>query len=61
APQYLLSLWNKDTIFDLGICSYPISSFLPDVSHRCGTFPRLKVLNEGAMEILSSTCSPIDQ
>nr|GEV80122.1 hypothetical protein [Tanacetum cinerariifolium] len=25
APQYLLSLGNKDTIFDLGICSYHIS------------------------------------
>nr|GEW92023.1 hypothetical protein [Tanacetum cinerariifolium] len=61
APQYLLSLWNEDTIFDLDICSYPISSFLPDVSHRCGTFLRLKVLNEGVMEILSSTCSPMDQ
>nr|GEX30097.1 hypothetical protein [Tanacetum cinerariifolium] len=23
APQYLLSLRNKDTIFDLGICNYP--------------------------------------
>nr|GEZ64486.1 hypothetical protein [Tanacetum cinerariifolium] len=27
APQYLLSLGNEDTIFDPGICSYPISSF----------------------------------
>nr|GEX00397.1 hypothetical protein [Tanacetum cinerariifolium] len=26
-PQYLLSLENEDTIFDPGICSYPISSF----------------------------------
>nr|GEW42207.1 retrovirus-related Pol polyprotein from transposon TNT 1-94 [Tanacetum cinerariifolium] len=34
APQYLLSLGNEDTIFDPGICSYHISSFLPDVSHR---------------------------
>nr|GEV59299.1 hypothetical protein [Tanacetum cinerariifolium] len=35
--------------------------FRPDVSHRCGTFPRFKVLNESLMEILSSTCSPMDQ
>nr|GFA49227.1 hypothetical protein [Tanacetum cinerariifolium] len=52
---------NEDTIFDSGICSYHISSFMPDVSHRCGTFPRFKVLNESPMEILSSTCSPMDQ
>nr|GEW25074.1 hypothetical protein [Tanacetum cinerariifolium] len=58
APQYLLSLGNKDTIFDPGICNYHISSFLPDVSHLSGTFPRFKVLNESPMEILFSTCSP---
>nr|GFA66024.1 hypothetical protein [Tanacetum cinerariifolium] len=56
-----LHLWNEYTIFDPDICSYHISSFLPDVSHRCGTFPRFKVLNESQMEILSSTCSPMDQ
>nr|GEW28225.1 hypothetical protein [Tanacetum cinerariifolium] len=33
----------------------------PDVSHQCGTFPRFKVLNESPIEILSSTCSPMDQ
>nr|GFC23899.1 hypothetical protein [Tanacetum cinerariifolium] len=44
APQYLLSFENKDTIFDLDICSYHISSFLPDVSHRSGTFTKFKVL-----------------
>nr|GEX83105.1 hypothetical protein [Tanacetum cinerariifolium] len=33
----------------------------PDVSHRSGTFPSFKVLNESPMEILSSTCSPMDQ
>nr|GEY50179.1 hypothetical protein [Tanacetum cinerariifolium] len=38
APQYLLSFGNEDTIFDPGICSYHISSFIPDVSHRSGTF-----------------------
>nr|GFA79969.1 hypothetical protein [Tanacetum cinerariifolium] len=52
---------NEDTIFDPSICSYHISSFLLDVSHRSGTFTRFKVLNESLMEILISTCSPIDQ
>nr|GEV59319.1 hypothetical protein [Tanacetum cinerariifolium] len=61
APQYLLSLGNEDTIFDPGICSYHISSFLPDVSHRSGTFIKFKVLNESSMKILFSTCSPMDQ
>nr|GEU51075.1 hypothetical protein [Tanacetum cinerariifolium] len=61
APQYLLSLGNEDTIFDPGIFNYHFFSFRPDVSHRCGTFPRFKVLNESPMEILSSTCSPMDQ
>nr|GFB37161.1 hypothetical protein [Tanacetum cinerariifolium] len=61
APQYLLYFRNEDTIFDLDICSYHISSFMPDVSHRSGTFINIKVLNEGPMEILFSTCSPMDQ
>nr|GFB89399.1 hypothetical protein [Tanacetum cinerariifolium] len=61
APQYLLSLWNEDTIFDPSICSYHISSFLPNVSHRSGTFTKFKVLNESPMQILISTCSPMDQ
>nr|GEZ44142.1 hypothetical protein [Tanacetum cinerariifolium] len=61
APQYLLSLRNEDTIFDPGICSYHIFSFFSDVSHRCGTFTKFKVLNDSPMEILSSTCSPMDQ
>nr|GEY22703.1 hypothetical protein [Tanacetum cinerariifolium] len=59
--QHLLSFGNEDIIFNLGICSYHISSFLPDVSHRSGTFIKFKVLNESPMEILFSTCSPIDQ
>nr|GEU37594.1 hypothetical protein [Tanacetum cinerariifolium] len=59
SPQYLLSLRNEDTIFDPGICIYHF--FRPDVSHRRGTFPRFKVLNESPMEIFSSTCSPMDQ
>nr|GFA98513.1 hypothetical protein [Tanacetum cinerariifolium] len=61
APQYLLSFENKDTIFDPGICSYHISSFMLDVSHRSGTFIKFKVLNGSPMEILFSTCSPMDQ
>nr|GEX31440.1 hypothetical protein [Tanacetum cinerariifolium] len=61
ALQYLLSFENEDTIFDLDICNYHFFPFRPDVSHRCGTFPRFKVLNESPMEILSSTCSPMNQ
>ncbi|GJX81641.1 hypothetical protein Tco_0331122 [Tanacetum coccineum] len=35
-PPYLLSTGNEDTIFDPGISIY--HSFMPDVSHRSGTF-----------------------
>ncbi|GJR50106.1 hypothetical protein Tco_1400627 [Tanacetum coccineum] len=60
---YLLSCGNEDTIFDPGISIY--HSFMPDVSHRSGTFMKFNVypnhLNESLMEILSSTCSPMDQ
>nr|GEW90087.1 hypothetical protein [Tanacetum cinerariifolium] len=59
APHYLLSLRNEDTIFDPGICNSHFSR--PDVSHRCGTFLRFKVLPERPMEIFSSTCSPMDK
>ncbi|GJR65514.1 hypothetical protein Tco_0011579 [Tanacetum coccineum] len=63
APPYLLSTRNEDTIFDPGISMY--HSFMPDVSHRSGTFMKFNVypnhLNESPMEILSSTCSPMDQ
>nr|GEW59448.1 hypothetical protein [Tanacetum cinerariifolium] len=59
APYYLLSLRNEDTIFDPGICNSYFSR--PDISHRCGTFPRFKVLPESPMEIFSSTCSPMDK
>nr|GEW54468.1 hypothetical protein [Tanacetum cinerariifolium] len=59
APHYLLSLRNKDIIFDPGICISYYSR--PNVSHRCGTFPRFKVLPESPMEIFSSTCSPMDK
>ncbi|GJS74592.1 hypothetical protein Tco_0707433 [Tanacetum coccineum] len=62
-PPYLLSCRNEDTIFDSGISIY--HSFMPDVSHRSGTFMKFNVypnhLNESPMEILSSTCSPMDQ
>nr|GEV32764.1 hypothetical protein [Tanacetum cinerariifolium] len=61
AHQNLLSFRNKDTIFDPGIFSYHISSFMPDVSHRSGTFIKFKVLNKSPMEISFSTCSPMDQ
>ncbi|GJZ48158.1 hypothetical protein Tco_0601990 [Tanacetum coccineum] len=63
APPYLLSCGNEDIIFDPGISNY--HSFMPDVSHRSGTFMKFNVypnhLNESPMEILSSTCSPMDQ
>ncbi|GJV18167.1 hypothetical protein Tco_1363490 [Tanacetum coccineum] len=36
AQPYLLSCGNEDTIFDPGISIY--HSFMPDVSHRSGTF-----------------------
>ncbi|GJS61976.1 hypothetical protein Tco_0656760 [Tanacetum coccineum] len=62
-PPYLLSSGNKDTIFDPGIFVY--HSFMPSISHRSGTFMKFNVypnhLNESLMEILSSTCSPMDQ
>nr|GEV85618.1 hypothetical protein [Tanacetum cinerariifolium] len=65
APQYIISFENEDTILDLYISSYHISSFMSDVSHRSGTFMKINVhlkhVNESPMEILFSTCSPIDQ
>nr|GEZ94308.1 glycosyltransferase-like KOBITO 1 [Tanacetum cinerariifolium] len=59
SPPYLLSLRNEDTIFDPGICNFHFSR--PDVSHRCGTFSRFKVMPESPIEIFSFTCSPMDQ
>ncbi|GJW31511.1 hypothetical protein Tco_0051543 [Tanacetum coccineum] len=63
SPPYLLSTGNEDTIFDPDISVY--HSFMPSVSHRSGTFMKFNVypnhLNESPMEILSSTCSPMDQ
>ncbi|GJR82848.1 hypothetical protein Tco_0153633 [Tanacetum coccineum] len=62
-PPYLLFCGNEDTIFDPGISIY--HSFMPGVSHRSGTFMKFNVypnnLNESPMEILSSTCFPMDQ
>ncbi|GJS78242.1 hypothetical protein Tco_0728123 [Tanacetum coccineum] len=63
APPYLLSSGNEDTIFDPGISIY--HSFMLGVSHRSGTFMKFNIypnhLNESPMEILSSTCFPMDQ
>nr|GEZ51364.1 hypothetical protein [Tanacetum cinerariifolium] len=63
APPYLLSSGNKDTIFDPDISIY--HSFMLGVSHWSGTFMKFNVypnhLNESPMEILSSTCFPMDQ
>nr|GFB03060.1 hypothetical protein [Tanacetum cinerariifolium] len=61
APQYLLSFGNEDAIFDPDIYSYHISSFMPNLSHQSGTFIKFSVLNGSPMEILFSTCSPMDQ
>ncbi|GKA88791.1 hypothetical protein Tco_0810555, partial [Tanacetum coccineum] len=61
-PPYLLSCGNEDNIFDPGISVY--HSFMPGISHRSGTFMKFNVypnhLNESPMEILSSTCSPME-
>ncbi|GJY53165.1 hypothetical protein Tco_0444829 [Tanacetum coccineum] len=40
-PPYLLSTGNEDTIFDPDISIY--HSFIPDVSHRSGTFMKFNV------------------
>nr|GFB21049.1 hypothetical protein [Tanacetum cinerariifolium] len=65
ALPYLLSFRNEDTIFDPGISNYHFSSLELDVSRRSGTFMKFNVypnhLNENPMEILSSTCFPMDQ
>nr|GFA56403.1 hypothetical protein [Tanacetum cinerariifolium] len=59
----LLSSGSEDTIFDPGI--YHFSSLDPGVSHRSRTFMKFNIypnhLNESPMEILYSTCSPMDQ
>ncbi|GJY88221.1 hypothetical protein Tco_0502849 [Tanacetum coccineum] len=62
-PPYLLSCGNENTIFEPDISVY--HSFMPSVSHRSETFMKFNVypnhLNESLMEILSSTCFPMDQ
>nr|GEW32034.1 hypothetical protein [Tanacetum cinerariifolium] len=59
----LLSSGSEETIFDPGI--YHFSSLEPGVSHRSKTFMKFNIypnhLNESPMEILSATCSPINQ
>nr|GEV38693.1 hypothetical protein [Tanacetum cinerariifolium] len=61
----LLSSGSEDTIFDPGIVINHFYLFKPGVSHRSGTFMKFNVypnhLNESPMELLSSTCSPMDQ
>nr|GEW08983.1 hypothetical protein [Tanacetum cinerariifolium] len=60
----LLSPECKDTNFDPGISNYHFSSLELGVSHWSGTFMKFNVylnhLNESLMEILSSTCFPMD-
>nr|GFA96230.1 hypothetical protein [Tanacetum cinerariifolium] len=61
----LLSSRSEDTIFDPGIAINQFYSFKPDLSHRCGTFKKFNThrthLNESPMEMLFSTCFPMDQ
>nr|GFA26350.1 hypothetical protein [Tanacetum cinerariifolium] len=61
----LLSSESEDTIFDLDISNYHFSSLEPVVSHWSGTFMKFNfypnILNESSMEILSSTCFPMDK
>nr|GEY15811.1 hypothetical protein [Tanacetum cinerariifolium] len=61
----LLFSGSEYTIFDPGISNYHFSSLEPGVSHRSGTFMKFNVypnhLNKSPMEILSSTCLPMDQ
>nr|GEW54460.1 reverse transcriptase domain-containing protein [Tanacetum cinerariifolium] len=64
-PPNLLSFGNEDIIFNPGISNYHFPSLLPDVSHQCETFMKfnvyLKLLNENPIEVLSSTCSLMEQ
>nr|GEW60422.1 hypothetical protein [Tanacetum cinerariifolium] len=64
-PPYLHSFGNEDTIFDPGIAINRFYSFKPGLSHRCGTFKKFNThrshLNESPMEMLFSTCFPMDQ
>nr|GFA43288.1 hypothetical protein [Tanacetum cinerariifolium] len=64
-PPYLHLFGNEDTIFDQGIAINRFYSFKPGLSHRCGTFKKFNThrshLNESPMEMLFSTCFPMDQ
>nr|GEX51084.1 hypothetical protein [Tanacetum cinerariifolium] len=64
-PHYLYSFRNEDTIFDPGIAINRFYSFKPGLSHRYGTFKKFNThhshLNESPMEMLFSTCFPMDQ
>nr|GEU87703.1 hypothetical protein [Tanacetum cinerariifolium] len=64
-PPYLHSFGNEDTVFDLGIAINHFYSFKPGLSHRCGTFKKFNThrihLNGSPMEMLFSTCFPMDQ
>nr|GEX48311.1 hypothetical protein [Tanacetum cinerariifolium] len=64
-PPYLYLFGNEDTIFNPGIAINRFYSFKPGLSHRCGTFKKFNThrshLNESPMEMLFSTCFPMDQ
>nr|GEX33312.1 hypothetical protein [Tanacetum cinerariifolium] len=64
-PPHLHSFGNEDTIFDPGIAINCFYSFKPGLSRRCGTFKKFNNhrshLNESPMEMLFSTCFPMDQ
>nr|GFB65038.1 hypothetical protein [Tanacetum cinerariifolium] len=64
-PIYLHSFRNEDTIFDPGIVINRFYSFKLGLSHRCGTFKKFNThrsyLNKSMMEMLFSTCFPMDQ
>nr|GEU37311.1 hypothetical protein [Tanacetum cinerariifolium] len=61
----LLFPGSEDIIFDPDISNYHFSSLESGVSHRSGNFMKFNVypnyLNESPMEILSSTCFPMNQ
>nr|GFC28923.1 hypothetical protein [Tanacetum cinerariifolium] len=62
APHYLLSLRNKDAIFDPGI--YNSTFYRPDISHRCGTIKKFNThrshLNGCPMLINGQNNPPLD-
>nr|GEW02824.1 hypothetical protein [Tanacetum cinerariifolium] len=64
-PPHLYAFGNEDTIFDPCITINRFYSFKPGLSHRCGTFKKFNThrshLNESPMEMLFSTCFPMDQ